>query len=661
MEVTIARHCVPQDRDGLSPLQRALLDDPSRVRIAAAPTGAGKSYAFQFAMRHRGQRILFIVPTRRLTQNLAASLIKDLIENADWSAARAHGSVAIWSSEQTAALKAAGWLSVSGVRVRQMQALRLGSDDGEMIFAVPEVVSALLVRRRLEPGQAGMGIFDLLDAFDHIVFDEFHSIEARGFGLAALLARLVTAPLEQRSGFGRANVSFLSATPLDLRPTLLEVGVPEERMVVLNEELAADGRALHGDVRLSLVEAPSLYDLIQQHLPRIGTELAAGRQVVVIYNALVTLEKDLPALARILPENGIAPDRVLVINSVRDSAAECLHRGGFALGRQRDPLAYDLILATASVEMGVTFRNADFMLMEPGFEAMNFLQRYGRAARRGADGQVIVRLDADQQNRDPWLRELADWVRQHDGEQAGIDALTEVLSRSVRAQLGGGPGGDLVAGTFGRLSSRANWCSGLYWSVLLAHPSNHAHQRRHLLDHQPASARILYRLEQDVRGLAREPGLAEPVEQWIRLFRAQAFDLRGIEPKVRVVSDTGESFDYPRVWLQRETTVFERFTQVGDEVHICGSVDDYWRDQRDANAKRAWVCHFPHTGEVATLAHDAGLVEQWGRRLETIDPYGVDWDANPEALTAAKKLIRLTGLVPGHDPDIPMEAIHGIL
>jgi len=661
MEVTIARHCVPQDADGLSPLQRALLEHPSRVRIASAPTGAGKSYAFQVAMRRHGRRILFIVPTRRLTQNLAAGLIKDLIHDADWSEARARDSVAIWSSEQTAALKAAGEISVSGVRVRQMQALKLGSTDGEMIFSVPEVVSALLVRRRLEAGHAGEGVFDLLNHFDHIVFDEFHSIESRGFGLAALLARLATAPLEHRSGFGSARISFLSATPLDLRPTLLEVGVPEERMIVLQETLAPEGRALHGDVRLSLVETPSLYDMILDNLPRIGTELAAGRQVVVIYNALVTLEKDLPALARVLPEHGIRPDRVLVINSVRDSVAECLHRGGFSFGRRRDPLAYDLILATASVEMGVTFRNADFMLMEPGFEAMNFLQRYGRAARRGANGQVIVRLDTDQEKRDSWLRELADWVRQHDGEHTRIDALTEVLSRSVRAQLAETSGGPLAVGTFGRLSSRAIWCSGLYWSVLLAHPSNRGHRGRHLLEHQPTSARALYRLEQDVRALASEPGLAEPVEQWLKLFRAQAFDLRGIEPKVRVVSDTGDSFDYPRVWLQRETTVFERFTQVGDEVHIRGSVDDYWRDQRDAHAKRAWVCHFPHTGEVTTLAHDAGLVEQWCRRLETIDPYGVDWDAYPEALAAAKKLIRLTGLVPGHDPDIPLESIHGIL
>jgi hypothetical protein len=297
------------------------------------------------------------------------------------------------------------------------------------------------------------------------------------------------------------------------------------------------------------------------------------------------------------------------------------------------------------------------MLIEPGFEAMSFLQRYGRAARRGADGQVIVRVDANEVARKPWLRALTEWVSNHDGEQTTIDALTEILSGSVRAELGA----DAAAGTFGRLSNRAIWCSGLYWSVLLAHPSNRGHRARHLLAHQPDTARALSRLEQDVRSLAREHGLAEPVEQWIALFRAQAFDLRGIEPKVRVVTDTGESCSYPRVWLHRETTVFERGTLVGNELHIRGNVDDYWRDQRDASAKRSWVCHFPHTSEVVTLPYSEGLVDQWCRRVDDIDHYGVDWGAYPAALNAARQLVRLTGLVPGHDPEIPMEAIHGLL
>lgn len=655
MDVIIARHCVAEGADRLSPLQRDLIAHPARIRIAEAPTGAGKSYAFQRALRDQGQRILFIVPTRRLAQNLASGLVKDLIQDAGWSQTKAEQSVAIWSGDQTATLRAQGVISVNGVRLRQMT--DLGDFDGGMIVAVPEVVSGLLVRRRLEAGQAGEGVFHLLEQFEHIVFDEFHSIEARGFGLAALFARLATAQLDNRVGFGRARVSFLSATPLDLKPTLVEIGVPEEEIALLHEQIVPDGRPLHGDVRLSLVDAPSLYDLTLDHLEDIAAELAEGRQVVIVYNRLVDLEKDLPALARKLPEAEIAPARVLIINSVRDSIAESLHQGGFATGRQRDPLAYDLILATASVEMGVTFRNANFMLMEPGFEAMSFLQRYGRAARRGADGRVIVRIDETERRRKPWLRAVADWVQAQSGGRAGIEALTQVLTQSVQAEFSR----PSAAGTFGRLSGRATWCTALYWSILLAHPSNRGHRRRHLLAHQPSGTGALYRLEQEIRQLAEHLDLAEQVDQWLKLFHAQAFDLRTIEPKIRVVSDTGEAYDYPKVWLQRETEVFQRGTEVGDEIHIQGTVDDYWRDEKDHQAKRAWVCHFPHTAQVRTLPCDERLIDRWCRALEDIDPYGVDWEGHPQALAAVKKLIRLTGLVPGHDPDISLEAVQVVL
>jgi CRISPR-associated endonuclease/helicase Cas3 len=287
MELIVERHCVAEGEHGLSPLQQALIHEPRRIRIAEAPTGAGKSYAFQRAMRDAGQRVLFIVPTRRLAQNLAAGLIQDLAQASGWSLARAEGQVAVWSSDQTAALHAAGETRVSGVRLRQMGALRRGSRDGEMIIAIPEVVSALLVKRRLEAGHAGKGIFDLLDEFDHIVLDEFHTIEARGFGLAALFARLVSVSREPGVvGYGRAKLSFLSATPLDLAPALCAVGVPDSEIAVLSESVGSQGRALHGDVALEMVDADSLYELIRQRLSQIAAEIRAGNQVVVIYNRL---------------------------------------------------------------------------------------------------------------------------------------------------------------------------------------------------------------------------------------------------------------------------------------------------------------------------------------------------------------------------------------
>lgn len=656
MELTIARHCVAKGDDELSPLQRALLDNARRIRIAEAPTGAGKSYAFQRALRDRGQRVLFIVPTRRLAQNLASGLVQDLIASG-WDERRASDVVALWSSDQTADLKAQGIVHINGLRLRQMQALKLGSRDGEMIVAVPEVVSALLVRRRVETGLAGEGVFDLLASFDHVVFDEFHTIEARGFGLAALFARLVTVEHESGSGYGRAKLSFLSATPLDLLPTLERVGVATDQVAVLREELVDDGRSLHGDVVLSLRDAPSLRELIQEHIEDIRAEIDADRQVVVIYDALAALEKDLPVLARWLPEGGIDPTRVLVVNSVRDSIAQGLHEAGFAIGRKCDPLTYDLILATASVEMGVTFRNANLMLMEPGSEPMNFLQRYGRTARRGADGRVIVRLDSARIGRDPWRRSLREWVQAHAGQRLSIEDLTRVLSQ---AAVSASPR-VMAAGAFGQLSGQAAWCAGLYWNLLMDHASNRGHRGEHLFQHRPSSAKGLYLLERAVKRLADDPSLAPHVEPWLRLFRAQALDLRTIERKVRVINERGEAFDYPEVWLKRETSVFERFPLIEDEIRIQGSVDDYWRDEPDRNAKRRWMCHFPHTSETCALPFDGRLVDAWCREIENVDHYAVDWEEHPEALEAAKKLVRLTGLVPGHDPEIPVDAVSGVL
>lgn len=657
MELTIKRHCVAQEPNGLSPLQRALLDDPSRIRVAEAPTGAGKSYAFQRALLDRAERILFIVPTRRLAQNLASGLVQELVA-ADWSESRATGAVALWSSDQTAALKEDGVVEISGYRLHQMQQLTPGGRDGEMIVAVPEVVSGLLIRRKLQAGPSGKGVFDVLTYFDHIVFDEFHTIEGRGFGLAGLFAQLVTVERDDGvQGYGRAKLSFLSATPLDLLPTLKQVGVPAERIAVLREELVADGRPLHGDVVLKLEEAPSLSDLLLAHLAEIKTELEQGRQVVAIFDSVADLERDLTALARKLREGGVALSDVLVINSIRDSVPRMMSDAGLAFGRKQDPLKFGLILATASVEMGVTFREANMMFMEPGMEPMNFLQRYGRAARRGADGQVILRLDPAKHMSKGWLRTLKTFIEDNDGEWVGIDALTDVLSRASQVSSAS----QLTPGTFGQLSTRAVYCAGLYWTVLMEHPSNSKHRRRHLFEHRPVAVTTLYRLEQDLRRLMEYPKIRDHVERWLRLFRAQAFDLRTIEPRVRVINEHGDVREYGRIWLQRETTVFQRGVETDNGIQIQGSHDDYWREEKDHEAKRTWICHFPHTTEFCVLPMEGDLVTKWCAKLEDIDPYSLDWDDEPEALASAKKLVQLTGLVPGHDPDISVDAVSSVL
>ena len=61
---------MPVVASGLSPMQERLLHSEKLVRLVSAPTGSGKSYAFMRAVLNEGVHVLFIVPTRRLLQNL---------------------------------------------------------------------------------------------------------------------------------------------------------------------------------------------------------------------------------------------------------------------------------------------------------------------------------------------------------------------------------------------------------------------------------------------------------------------------------------------------------------------------------------------------------------------------------------------------------------
>lgn len=645
MAVIISRHCVAQREDGLSPLQAALIEDKSApIRVVSAPTGAGKSYAFLEAV-NRGQRVLLLVPTRRLARNLAASLVKTLADRPGWSKTRAEKAVAFWSSEQRLALREQGERRpIAGIRLQQMEGLTpLG--EGELIVAIPETVSHLLVQRRLEKDQAGKGVFDLLDAFDHIVFDEFHTIEARGFGLAGLFCRLVA------EGYGRARVSFLSATPVDLSRVFQQLDISPQQVAYLQETLVPEGRPLHGDVALHWSDAPGLPEILAQEQDAVLAEVRGGRQVVIIYDALADLERDLPRLSKRFRQWGLDPGQVLVINSIRDSAAGGTLSCGFASGRSRNPDDYDILIATASVEVGITFRDARLLLMEPGFSPLNFLQRYGRAARRGSDGRVVVRAGQNKRDRLPWLRKLVRWLDEHAGQRQDIEALTRVLA------------GETAGRYFGSLPQRAAACCGVYWQLLLNHPSNRGPRYNRLLDAQPEISKKIFGLLKQVEALAETPECRPHVTDWIEQFKDQAACLRAIGTKVTVVQEDGTELEVDEVWLRRETRIFERFLLDESErkIRISGFLDDWFRDDKDHGAKRHWSACFPHTGQKALLPWDDKLVNEWCNRLESVDPYSLACQDHPKAMEAAHKLVRWTGLVPGHDAEISVEAQHGVL
>ena len=642
-------------------MQSALLNDHHPVRIASAPTGAGKTYAFEQAVARDPElgeeiRVLFVVPTRRLAQNIIHGLTSSLVQNHGWPAERAMRKVALWTGDASKDYYAAGGREITSHRINQIYCLD-DAPGGEMIVTVPEVLSYLLIGRWLKAGQASDGIFEILNHFDHIVFDEFHTISARGFGLAALCARLA-AGHEGRS-YGRAKVSFLSATPLNIRPVLERTGLVPEAIIELQEKVSEQGRAVHGDVVLTPCRDTNMTAMLATRLDAVRIELAEQGQTVLIYDSLANLRRELPGLETQLLRAGIAPGETLLINSIDDStfyATEPAEDNGFfQSGRKYNPLDFKLLVATASVEMGVTFKTR-LLFMEPGFEPMNFLQRYGRAARGDVQGQVFVRMDEDDCKRRPWLRQVDKWLNDHAGERVNIHDLTTLLARSVSQRFEDKTDDN----NFGSLSMRAVYTSGLYWNAAQQHPSNKGPIRRHLDDCRPQAAKAISALLYQVRQMAEDPYYTEAATLWCDGFEALASTLRDIGRRIRVIEGNGRTLSVDLHWLRQQTDLLEgnpiTLDSNGEEVlRIEGNLDDGLLDSsRYIQPLRA--VRFPHTEMCATIEDNGFLPDQWRRELRQHREAAEAGEDFPKSMAAAEKLVMYTGLVVTDNEELPMDA-----
>lgn len=644
-ELTVVRHCVGLMPDsGLSPLQQRLVDDPAKIRIAHAPTGAGKSYAFERAMIDKGERILFIVPTRRLCQNLATGLLEALIKEHGWTQAKAESKIALWNSDERQRLIAAGETRISTRRVREITDINDAVEGGEMVIAVPEVVSWVLLRYVPEKGLSDKGVFDILTAFDHIVFDEFHTISPRGFGLAGLFAKLAS----EYTG-ARAKVSFLSATPIDIQPVLKRLDIPEDRIVEIEENLTSKGRVVHGDVYLSFCRCDGMVPLLYENADLIRKEREKGRQVVVIYNKLSDLQRDKPELEKICQKAGIDSKKGLVIDSIDDSRSGRDDSGYFALGRQQNPELFEILIATASVEMGVTFR-ADLLFMEPGFEAMNFLQRYGRAARGDHDGIVFVRYDEMIFNKNKWFRQLVKWAQRHHGQAVQINDMADVLCERTKKRFKDCP--EDGKKHFGKMPNRAAYAAGLYWNVLMDHFSNRGHRWKHLKNSQPKPAKAIFILLGNVREMEKDQFIGEAAKSWCDRFEQETRTLRDIGKGLRVIEKNGKGdcFHASELWLQRNTDILERYPLLiaedgEEEVMIPNRLSDHLLDDVQF-VKATCKASFPHTQQTVLLNDDAFLVKAWCSEFSKKEgAESLTWDLYPQAMNAALKLVQLTGLV----------------
>jgi hypothetical protein len=655
LSFVIARHAVPSGPDGLSPLQARILSEPAPVRVFSAPTGSGKSYAFIRAAAN-GQRVLFIVPTRRLAQNLArdaaaalAQLDPPLLD-----------AVGLWSSDETERQKQLDpsyrpWRA----RLRQVTSL----DDTRFIIATPESVALMLLRYAGGgPGSDPFGVSQLVHYIDHIVFDEFHSIDPRGFGLCAFMARLCAVA-------GGPRVTFLSATPVDIIPVLTALGVPACSIAVGAETVLDDPpsppeqvtpglRVLHGDVRLDFVAEPNMAALLEGHAADVQACLGRHRQIVVIFDSLEELQTQKYALDTVLSRLEIPPSRRLAINSIDDSAQGTSLDGLFITDSSADPQNFDVLIATSSVEMGVTFR-AGMLVMDAGHGALSFVQRVGRVARADEPGLVVIRRDPSRAHRQPWLRAMLMALEAEGaGQRMSVSRFLDIVLQSVRQRFevpAGALETDDVPRTFRAMPQRAVWAACLFWHALERARPRHLVGQETVLRHLvPAKVRKVAALLQAVAG----DGRAGFGHDWARAFLKQAETLRDIAPTV-VVQEPGRRLGaVPLHWINRYPAL-QAFPLVADEkggwtLFLDRPLHDVLRSGESVFSVKERTVLLPNGQSYRVPAAEAASRAVAEMAIVERKP-GTSAKLAAQ-LRAAAELVRLSGLVPDEEA---VEAVGG--
>ncbi|GGF77023.1 hypothetical protein GCM10011402_32140 [Paracoccus acridae] len=646
----IPRHAVPVGEEGLSPLQEQMLDAPEPVRIFSAPTGAGKSYVFQVAMRKRGARILFIVPTRRLAQNLAEGLRQDLLD-VGMAEDQVLERVCLWTSDEGRRIRAEDpKADVNRRRIREIRMEASLPQGGLMIVATPESVAHYLLKPAFTQGGADVqSIVDLL-RLDHVVFDEFHTIEARGMGLSMAIATFLAQDATE------AKLTFLSATPIDLVTSLVHFGIPRESILVEAETVVTGGpeetvgmRAIHGDVTVTFRRDGSMVEALEAFRREIIETLSrpndskAG-QVVLIFDSVRDLQTSKQALAAWFDGIGISWAERLAISSVDDSTDLDLN-GLFVVGRAADPLKYRVLIATASVEMGVTFR-AGMILMNPGHDPCSFVQRIGRVARGDMDGQVVVTSFRSEKSEPGWYSHVR---RQLLAETpvVSIDRFIDCVLDGARARFDVTEHDlDQIDGTFRKMPQSAAWAAALFWCAMEEGLVRRGYKgiRTTLRNYRPKKAAAM-------AAWLGELGKIElhSAQNWRQAFLQEALRLRMIAPAVSLVDPDGNRRKVPwHIWAsdERLSNMPSRLLDNGGiEVSIPMSLEQALSDlSYDRRVRQREQILLPHVGETPLLEINR-LVEGCLTILRKAERDHLKAEQRT-AREIGERLIRLTRIVP---------------
>ena len=487
-------------------------------------------------------------------------------------------------------------------------------------------------------------IYDLL-RLDYVVIDEFHTIDARGMGLACALAS-VTTRIE-----GGARLTFLSATPIDVKSTLVSFGIDAD-MISVREERVVTGtaaetpglRAIHGDVKLRIETGEGIISALRTHESEIRETLArvdSGRQLVIIYDSLKRLMSDKAELARFLDGLGVSPEERLSINSMDDSV-EQWSDGVFTFGSLNDPMQFKVLVATSSVEIGVTFK-AGMIVMEPGHDPCSFVQRIGRVARGDLSGTVIVHATPSQMERIGWLRQVSTDLASR-GTILPVDEFIRTILAGTRRKFDTtGLDMDAEDVNFRKMPQTAVWCAALFWTAM-EQAEWRSVIRGSFREFRPRKAA---RMGAMLGGLLKSPNRATQV--WAKAMLEEAKILRVIMEKVVLVEPDGfsKSISWHLYASTQELADAPTFTGEKDVlfVKVARPIAEIEASLGGLRTRRREEALLPHQQFTVMIDVDR-LREDWCREVSSLLKHPGLSSGDEEAIRAALKIVNLTGVVP---------------
>ena len=344
--------------------QQALLhfDGLPEFTIMTAPTGTGKSFAFPLPIiQHRSEETGFS-KRRGIIISPTNALIEDMVR--EYSTIFPDISVSKLNRSKLDELNAKG--------PERWNALIQIITDNEIIITNPDLLNFALFGGYFRyKGQKEIN--EIFARIDYFVFDEYHLYDEEQ--IANILSWII---IKKALINKPVKFIFASATPeKKLREVLSKQGSEVTELVETVSEFESDtSRKIHGEIEVTFLKGTNLCEYALQNAATIKQWIKHGERVLIIFDTMLALRKARSAIEKALGEVTIAEVSGYFTKT----------------GVKKNVRQADLILGTNKVEVGVNL-DVTICLMQPGKNFANFVQRFGRVARAGKNGKIIIFLE----------------------------------------------------------------------------------------------------------------------------------------------------------------------------------------------------------------------------------------------------------------------------